>query len=107
MTEPFLKLMQALVVDQADHIYSRLERVNACSFPDSMLGQLRSRLKLVNEVAQVCAALSNAGVIGASDLAVCWWIIRDQYLRLSRNEQIDHSKLAAVRHRLQELVRCV
>lgn len=108
MKDPFFSLLVSLVVDQADHIQARIERVNACFVLDNSITVLRARLRLVNDVAQSARRLATvgAGVIRTDDLAASWWIIREQYHKLSRNEQVDHSKLAALRHHLQELVRC-
>lgn len=108
MKDPFFSLLQGLVIDQADHIQARLERVNACFVIDNSITVLRARLRLVHDVAQSASKLAAVGadVIRADDLAAAWWILREQYHKLSRNEQVDHSKLSALRHHLQNLVRC-
>lgn len=113
LQDPFHRICQTMVVDLADHIEARLERVQAFSafghVPEQILSDLKARLRLVNEIAQVAASLARlgTGAVPPDDLAATWWILRDQYQRLSRNEQLDHSKLAALRHHLQDLVRCV
>jgi hypothetical protein len=108
---PVQILFSEKLVEFHEHVDSRLRRVNKTAATMGLLPEcgavvqrLAMRMQAVALVSVLASHLAARNALDATQASTTWLILREQYSRLSHNEELDYSLLESVNRNLHRFM---